>query len=316
MAHYGTLRDFAFNKEVDIDDIRGSAVYGVDNDKLGKIDDVIFDHASGDLRYVVVDTGGWLSSKKFLVPADRIHDYEKDEDAFQVDLTKEHIERFPRYDEDKMQSDADWKDYEGRYKAGWDEAPVQHQEGRLDLNVTPADVSGIQPREVRAQRDVNVPMGSLGEEVADIRETDIRDRDTQEDLAGRDLTPQRLAGKFPTPIQGSHKISMSPSHVEERDLDQARVGSERVPDRAWEDNPTGASGRFRQAPTREGEAIQDSQEFDRDREHLERDSDIHRADVGQWHPRMKRFEDVLRKNRVDVTASCPSCGCAKEDKAA
>ena len=38
---YGTLRDYRFNK--DIDDIRGSAVYGPDDEKLGKIDDVIFD---------------------------------------------------------------------------------------------------------------------------------------------------------------------------------------------------------------------------------------------------------------------------------
>lgn len=311
MAHYGTLRDFAFNKDVDIDDVRGSAVYGVENDKLGKIDDIIFDHNSGDLRYVVIDTGGWLSSKKFLVPADRVHDYEKDKDSFQVDLTKEHIERFPRYDEDKMKSESDWKDYEDRYKQGWDEAPVQHQEGRLDLNVTPADVSGIRPSEVRAQRDVNVPLGSMGEEVGDIRETSNRDREMQEDLAGRELTPERIAGKFPTPIQGSHKITMAPSHVEERDYDQARVGSERVPDRNWEDNPTGSMGRGRQVPNRESEVVTGSrerigsQDFNR--------SDVHRAGTGEWHPRMKRFEDVLRKNRVDVTASCPSCGSAKKD---
>jgi hypothetical protein len=272
-----------------------------------------------------------------------------------VDLTKEHIEKFPRYDEDRMKSESDWKDYEDRYKQGWDEAPVQHQEGRLDLNVTPADVSGIAPKEVRAQRDVNVPMGSMGEEVSDIRDVNTSGR-AEEDLAGRDLTPQRLAGKFPTPIQGSQKISMSPSHVEERDYDQARVGSERVPDRAWEDNPTGSTGRGGQVPSREGELVSGSQELDRqsanreigpqsgynedvvhqhsrfnesnvprvdqtdldrDRQLLDRDRlEVHRADAGQWHPRMKRFEDVLRKNRVDVTASCASCAAAKKDEAA
>lgn len=293
MAHYGTLRDFAFKNDVDIDDIRGSAVYGVDNEKLGKIDDVVFDHASGNLRYAVIDTGGWLSSKKFLVPADRIHDYERDKDAFQVDLIKKHIERFPRYDEDKMKSEADWKDYEDRYKQNWDEDPAQHREGRVDLNVTPTDVSGIRPTEVRAQRDLNVPMGSLGEEVADIREPgETSERRSEEDLADRDLTPQRLAGKFPTPIQGSHKLSMSPSHIEERDFDQARVGQNRVPDRAWEDNAAGSSGRGREVPNREHNLADEAREIDRQ---------SGAAATGQWHPRMKRFEDVLRKNRVDVT---------------
>lgn len=72
MTHYGTLRETRFQ---DLDDIRGAEVYGVNDEKLGKIDDVIFDHSSGEIRYVVVDTGGWLSSKKFLVPANRIQPY-------------------------------------------------------------------------------------------------------------------------------------------------------------------------------------------------------------------------------------------------
>ena len=32
-------------------------MYGLDDEKLGKVDDVIFDHATGSIRYVVVDTG-------------------------------------------------------------------------------------------------------------------------------------------------------------------------------------------------------------------------------------------------------------------
>ena len=45
MAHYGTLRDYHFT-DIDetTDDIRGAKVYGLNDEKLGKIDDVIFDH--------------------------------------------------------------------------------------------------------------------------------------------------------------------------------------------------------------------------------------------------------------------------------
>lgn len=46
---YSTLRDHRFNR--DIDDIRGSAVYGRADEKLGKIDDVIFDSENGQIRY-------------------------------------------------------------------------------------------------------------------------------------------------------------------------------------------------------------------------------------------------------------------------
>jgi sporulation protein YlmC with PRC-barrel domain len=48
MAHYGTLRDYHLvDNESAADDIRGSKVYGLKDEKLGKIDDIIFDHSTG-----------------------------------------------------------------------------------------------------------------------------------------------------------------------------------------------------------------------------------------------------------------------------
>ena len=135
MALYGTLRDYRF-EDRDADDIRGSAVYGRNDEKLGKIYDVIFDHSTCDIRYVVVDTGGWLSSKKFLVSTERLLQSAKHEGDYETDLTKAQIESFPPYNEKDMQSEDRWKDYEKRYKAGWDEAPVMHRKGS-DLAITP-----------------------------------------------------------------------------------------------------------------------------------------------------------------------------------
>lgn len=48
MAHFGTLRNYRFSDtQAACEDIRGAKVYGRDDEKLGKIDDVIFDHSSG-----------------------------------------------------------------------------------------------------------------------------------------------------------------------------------------------------------------------------------------------------------------------------
>ena len=68
MSHYGVLGDYRF-KEV-AEDIRGTTLYGVGDEKLGKIDDVILDHSSGNVKYVVDDTGGWLRTKTFIVPSE------------------------------------------------------------------------------------------------------------------------------------------------------------------------------------------------------------------------------------------------------
>jgi sporulation protein YlmC with PRC-barrel domain len=134
MAHYGTLRDTRISDAAE--DIRGSHLYGTDDEKLGKIDDVIFDHSTGQIRYVVVDTGGWLSSKKFIVPADRLRTSGKHKDDFEADLTKQQVQSFPPYEQSDLDSEDKWSDYEGRYRSKWKSDPVMHRAG-TDRNITP-----------------------------------------------------------------------------------------------------------------------------------------------------------------------------------
>jgi PRC-barrel domain len=134
MAHYGTLKDAPVAEAGE--DVRGSHVYGWNDQKLGKIDDVIFDHSSGDIHYVVVDTGGWLHSKKFLVPAQRLRASRKHENDYEADVSKRQIESFPQYDESDLESESKWKGYEQRYRAQWVANPVMHR-AETDRNLTP-----------------------------------------------------------------------------------------------------------------------------------------------------------------------------------
>lgn len=137
MAHYGTLRDYRFSDtDAAKEDIRGSKVYGVNDEKLGKIDDVIFDHLSGEIKYVVVDTGGWLHHNKFIVPANRLRSSAEHEDDYRVDLTKEQIENFPPYNESDLKSSDKWQDYEDKYRSKWETGPVMHR-AETDRNITP-----------------------------------------------------------------------------------------------------------------------------------------------------------------------------------
>jgi sporulation protein YlmC with PRC-barrel domain len=115
---YGTLGDYRFSDTAEAaQDIRGSKVYGLQDKKPGEIDDVIFDEATGAIVYLVVDTGGWLSSKKFIVPPDGIRPSLQHENDFLVDLTQEQIERFPAYDGAALTSEERWADYEKRYRS-------------------------------------------------------------------------------------------------------------------------------------------------------------------------------------------------------
>jgi hypothetical protein len=135
MAHYGTLHDYKFADQAH--DLRGAELYGSNDEKLGKIDDVILDHRNGLVKYAVVDTGGWLRHHKFIVPAQFIHPYAKHEDHFAADLTKSRIEKFPPYNEKALESPEAWERYEREYNQHWEsQGNVGHQIGS-DRNVTP-----------------------------------------------------------------------------------------------------------------------------------------------------------------------------------
>jgi hypothetical protein len=152
MAHYGLLRDYQFDDPGTAGDIRGSHVYGRNDEKLGKIDDVIFDHSTGAMKYVVVDTGGWFSNKKFLVPPHRLHTSAGHDKDFALNLDKEQIESFPPYNESDVESGGKWQEYDKRYEDAWHFGPVQHRKGS-DHDVTPT------PDEMPAEP------GSIGEQL-------------------------------------------------------------------------------------------------------------------------------------------------------
>jgi hypothetical protein len=161
MARYGMLRDYRFRDATE--DIRGSKLYGLKDEKLGKIDDVIFDHFTGLISYIVVDTG-WLTTKKFIVPAERLRASTEHKDDFAVDLTKEQVEAFPPYEEADLESEQQWADYEGRYRSKWEADPVMHRAG-TDRNITPTtrQMPGNSPSERAAALGADTDTDALTE---------------------------------------------------------------------------------------------------------------------------------------------------------
>lgn len=137
MGRYGTLGDYRFSDTQEAAlDIRGAKIFGLRDQELGHVEDVVFDEATGAIVYIVVDTGGWLSSKKFIVPPQEVRPSLQHQDDFLVELTKDQIESFPAYDDKDLTSEERWADYEKRYRSKWVESPVMHREA-TDRNITP-----------------------------------------------------------------------------------------------------------------------------------------------------------------------------------
>ena len=76
---------------------------GADSDGavLGTVHDLYFDDVAWQLRYFVVDTGGWLQSRRILVTPDACQSIDPADQRLITTLTKAQIETSPSYDTKK-----------------------------------------------------------------------------------------------------------------------------------------------------------------------------------------------------------------------
>jgi hypothetical protein len=134
MAHLGSLGTQSVSGNVH--DIRGTIVRGSDGAELGKVDDVIFDHDTMEIRYLVVDGAGWLEAETFLLPADIVFTDENHEDGLATGVTKEQIENSPQYNRRASRSGDNWDKYLRQFKKYWEEDPIIHMKDSYRI-VTP-----------------------------------------------------------------------------------------------------------------------------------------------------------------------------------
>jgi len=80
--------------------LQGFTVHASDGD-IGTIRDVYFDDASWTLRYLVVDTGGWLSGRHVLISPISFRQPDWRARAIHVDLTRRQVEDSPGVDTEK-----------------------------------------------------------------------------------------------------------------------------------------------------------------------------------------------------------------------
>lgn len=79
-------------------DIRGDAIVARDG-KVGSVADVYFDDERWAVRYLVVDTGGWLPGRKILISPAQVPPQDAG-DAIRVELTREQVEQAPGIEQD------------------------------------------------------------------------------------------------------------------------------------------------------------------------------------------------------------------------
>ncbi len=82
------------------DKVEGAAVYNQAGDKLGSIDDLMIDKYSGQIRYAVMEFGGFLGmgTDRYPIPWGMLK-YDSEKDGYVVPLDKDRIKNAPKYSE-------------------------------------------------------------------------------------------------------------------------------------------------------------------------------------------------------------------------
>ncbi len=328
MPHYGILREY---KLEEMDDVRGAEVYGVNDEKLGTIDDVIFDHSTGEIRYIVLKTGGLLGGKRIMVPSNRIEPYGNHDDKFYAELDKDRLEMLPEFDDKMLKSEGDWSKFEKEYEQRWNDGVVLYNKdtGRI---ITPSP-----------EQEAISPQGRpLSQEAKESLNRDFTPQrlGKQDDLLGvasgagkTTLQPQKpsIAGR--ESVVGSQENIRRPNQkAGQQDLGRESVGQEiqphaDVPRQTTHDvegvmgtefqvssspasSPTEAMrepGVYKLDPV--PEAGQNTQTTNRDV--TEAPNEALNAKYGR---RWTQFQQNLRDRRDKVVSGCTLCG--TQDKAA
>ena len=80
-----------------INDLQGYPIHATDGD-IGQVDQFYFDDEAWTVRYLVIDTGHWLTGKRVLISPIAISGINRDRKIFNAGLTKEQVKNSPDID--------------------------------------------------------------------------------------------------------------------------------------------------------------------------------------------------------------------------
>jgi hypothetical protein len=87
-------------------DYDGLNVIGADGQKIGDVDGFILDAEARRVNYVVIDSGGWFTSRRLLLPIGHAS-LAADRKSLQADVTRDALRRLPEFDEARFRAFSD-----------------------------------------------------------------------------------------------------------------------------------------------------------------------------------------------------------------
>jgi hypothetical protein len=141
-----------------MNDLVGYAIHATDG-PIGHVKDVYFDDEAWVARYLIVDTGSWLSSRKVLISPMAIGASNWDDRILNLSITRDQVRNSPNIDTDKPVSRQHEMEYLGYYSypyywggAGFWGAGVYPSMKLMGIGSAQAD-SALQPDPALTERE-------------------------------------------------------------------------------------------------------------------------------------------------------------------
>jgi sporulation protein YlmC with PRC-barrel domain len=135
------LRNFA--------DFKNYSLAATDGE-IGAVREIYFDDKSWQIRYLVVRAGSWISGREVLIAPRTVQEFDEQDGAIRVDITKEQIRNSPPIDSEKPVSRQYEESYHDHY--GW--IPYWLDAGNMPgVMITPTILPPLEPAEPKAKTE-------------------------------------------------------------------------------------------------------------------------------------------------------------------
>lgn len=198
-------------------DPTGKTAYGLNEEKIGKIDGALVEDTTGRIRYLIVDVGGWFSSKEVLVPAGLARIV--GDDIFFDSLTESQVEAMEVYDHDYQYSYKEQYEQDRR-ASGADSVPTQERMEISDQAYNAPNKLELLEERLTVNKDrIVAGLVKVGKHV--VTEERNVDVDLEEEQAHIERTKvDRLTDRHIGDVNGNETIEV------ELEAERARVGKE------------------------------------------------------------------------------------------
>ena len=205
-----------------LDSLIGFTIGGTDGE-IGKVREFYFDDKSWTIRYIIVETGSWLSGRKVLLSPQAVIKTDWEEKVFRVNLTMEQIKNSPHVDTDKPVSRQHERDLYGYYNwagyywgggMGMGPYPIPMDQTIQKQSVVPVDdTSDDDPHLRNTDKVTGYNIKATDGEIGDVEDFIINDSNWQIDFMLVD-TGNWFPGK---------KVLIAPKMIKEIDWETSTV---------------------------------------------------------------------------------------------